>query len=44
MTTYKKEDFDSLECPQCGNLTKPKRVNKDGSVRYECTRYQNHNG
>lgn len=42
MATPKKEDFDSLECPRCDKLTKPKHVNADGSVRYECTNYKGH--
>lgn len=28
--------FPALECPDCGRLTDPTRVNKDLSVRYDC--------
>jgi hypothetical protein len=26
--------FDACECPRCGIATKPRKTNKDGSVRY----------
>lgn len=32
----KLSDYDVLECPYCDTQTKPKKVNKDNSVTYEC--------
>lgn len=37
-----KESFPELECPCCNKLTKPFKVNSDGSVRYVCTNKNNH--
>ncbi len=31
----KLETYDTLECPECGKLCKPKKVLKNGTVVYE---------
>ena len=36
VATDKKKDYPSLECPLCGTLRNPVRVNKDESVSYKC--------
>lgn len=32
----KLSDYDTLECPLCDSPTKPSKINKDGSVIYDC--------
>lgn len=32
----KLSDYDTLECPHCDTPTKPKKVNRNGSVTYTC--------
>lgn len=39
-----KEDYPALECPLCDRLTKPRSLNKDGSVTYSCPADHVHHG
>jgi DNA-directed RNA polymerase subunit RPC12/RpoP len=32
----KLSDYDTLECPYCNTPTKPSKINKNGSVTYDC--------
>ncbi|KSP28924.1 hypothetical protein H2O04_22800 [Pseudomonas aeruginosa] len=36
MTTETHRDYPPLEFPLCERLTKPRSLNKDGSVTYSC--------
>lgn len=36
VTTNMKKDYPSLDCPLCGTLRRPVRVNADQSVSYKC--------
>lgn len=36
MSNTKLSDYDTLECPHCDTPTKPSKVNKYGSVTYDC--------
>lgn len=41
MSNSKLSDYDTLECPQCDELVKPSKINKDGSVTYVCKDCEN---
>lgn len=37
----KLSDYDTLECPNCDTPVKPSKINKDGSVTYNCKECEN---